>query len=625
MPTRRDLLKWGALTGAASLVPAAWGDHGGRNGGGNPFSGGGNSGAKGGNDTGGSGKGGSGKGGVQTFSTPTSTKSGETTTSSNGYIDGNINGNRIPDNLQASPHTAKYAIEMPRVTDAIARDPGTFTGAPIDPVKCISPGDAVQRSAKQAYNRFKPVKWYEIFERQNDTYSWHPDLPKQPLWGFDGIFPGPCIRTKHGEPILVRWHNALPTVNKLGFGLPSTTTHLHNFHTASESDGFPTDYINAGQFHDSHYTMTCPGWSMGAEDEREMLNTMWYHDHRQDFTAQNTYAGLVGWFLQCDERDSGDENDSNPNAYRLPSGDYDVPIVFADKAFNPNSGLLYFDLFNFDGMLGDKHTANGVIQPYFRVEPRKYRFRFLVGGPSRFYSFKLAIGTPMGAAATMTQITEDGNFLPLGPQPQLYIDVTPAERKDVIIDFSRFPKGSSVFLMNIANQNNGRGPNDRNMLPVGDEVVRFDIVLDSKGPDNSRIPSSFRPAPEINLSEVKAQRTFRFERSGGGWAVNGRIFDANRIDAHVKQNTAEIWTIQNNSGSWSHPIHIHFEEHRILSRNGIAPPTWERGRKDVIRLHPNEEVKIFMRFRDWTGRYPMHCHNTVHEDHAMMIRWDLEA
>jgi FtsP/CotA-like multicopper oxidase with cupredoxin domain len=150
-------------------------------------------------------------------------------------------------------------------------------------------------------------------------------------------------------------------------------------------------------------------------------------------------------------------------------------------------------------------------------------------------------------------------------------------------------------------------------------------VLDSKGPDNSRIPSSFRPAPEINLSEVKAQRTFRFERSGGGWAVNGRIFDANRIDAHVKQNTAEIWTIQNNSGSWSHPVHIHFEEHRILSRNGIAPPTWERGRKDVIRLHPNEEVKIFMRFRDWTGRYPMHCHNTVHEDHAMMIRWELEA
>jgi len=581
MASRRDLLKWGALTGAASLIPAAWAKNGG-------------------NDTGGSGKGGNNNQGFKTFAAQTSSKTGSATSStSNGYIDNNINGNRIPDNLQPSPRTTKYAVELPRVQDAVAKDPSTFTGAAIDPIACISPGDAIQRSAKQAYNQFKPVKWYEIWERQNDNYSWHPDLPKQPLWGFDGIFPGPCIRTKHNEPIVVRWHNALPTVNKLGFGLPSTSTHLHNFHTASESDGFPTDFINSGQFHDSHYTMCCPGWSTGQEDDREMLNTMWYHDHRQDFTAQNTYAGLVGWFLQYDECDSGDENDSNPKAYRLPSGDYDVPIVFADKAFNPNSGMLFFDLFNFDGMLGDKFTANGVIQPFMRVEPRKYRLRFLVGGPSRFMTFKLAIGSPTGPAAPMVQVTEDGNFLPLGPQTQLYVDLTPAERKDVIVDFSKFPKGSSLYLVNVAEQPNGRGPTNK-ILPGGDEVMRFDIVLPLKGADNSRIPPAFRAAPEINLAEVKQQRTFRFERSGGGWAVNGRIFDANRIDAHVKRNTAEIWTIQNNSGSWSHPVHIHFEEHRILSRNGVPAPTWERGRKDVIRLNPNEEVKIFMRFRDWT-------------------------
>lgn len=72
-------------------------------------------------------------------------------------------------------------------------------------------------------------------------------------------------------------------------------------------------------------------------------------------------------------------------------------------------------------------------------------------------------------------------------------------------------------------------------------------------------------------------------------------------------------------------MHIHFEEFQILSRNGVAPPPWERCRKDVAVIGPNETVQFFMRFRDWTGRYPMHCHNTVHEDHAMMIRWELEA
>src|SRR3954463_15318519 len=151
MPTRRDLLKWGALTGAASLVPAAWGKN----------TSGGGSGKGGGNDSGGSGEGGSNQG-FKTFSAQTTSKTGsETATSSNGYIDNNVNGNRIPDNLQPSPRTTKYAVEMPRVVDAIAKDPGTFTGAALDPIRCISPGDAIQRSAKQAYNQFKPAKWYE--------------------------------------------------------------------------------------------------------------------------------------------------------------------------------------------------------------------------------------------------------------------------------------------------------------------------------------------------------------------------------------------------------------------------------------------------------------------------------
>jgi FtsP/CotA-like multicopper oxidase with cupredoxin domain len=97
----------------------------------------------------------------------------------------------------------------------------------------------------------------------------------------------------------------------------------------------------------------------------------------------------------------------------------------------------------------------------------------------------------------------------------------------------------------------------------------------------------------------------------------------NEVRAAIKQNTAEMWTLENKSGGWSHPIHIHFEEFRILSRNGVAPPPWERGRKDVVVVGPNETVKIFMRFRDFVGRHPMHCHNTVHEDHAMMLRWDI--
>jgi FtsP/CotA-like multicopper oxidase with cupredoxin domain len=72
-----------------------------------------------------------------------------------------------------------------------------------------------------------------------------------------------------------------------------------------------------------------------------------------------------------------------------------------------------------------------------------------------------------------------------------------------------------------------------------------------------------------------------------------------------------------------HPIHIHTEEFQILSRNGVPPGPSEVSRKDVSPLHHNETVRLFFRFRDWLGRYPLHCHNVVHEDHAMMLRWEI--
>jgi FtsP/CotA-like multicopper oxidase with cupredoxin domain len=490
-------------------------------------------------------------------------------------------------------------------------------GAPIDPVAGISPEDAIQRSPHQLYSKLLPKKFYELHEKQA-PWSFHPDLPTQPIWGFNGSFPGPTFMSRYGEPCLVRIHNDLPKASNLGFGIPSTSTHLHNGHTASESDGFPGDFINSGQFHDHHYPHVLPGFTTdpnGIGDKREALHTLWYHDHRADFTASNTYAGLVGYHLLFDDVDSGDEEDTNPQALRLPSGEYDVPLIFADRVFDSN-GILFFDNFNFDGMLGDKWLVNGAIQPFMKVARRKYRFRFLGVGPSRFWQFHLSDDSPM------IQIAEDGNLLPNPVVRDSGIRMGVAERCDVIIDFSRYKLGDVVYLQNRLEQIDGRGPTGNLLLP-GDLLLKFIVDHDAKDP--SQVPAKLCDLPSINPNEVVQTRTWRFERQNGGWAINGQFFDVNTIRAHVKQNTAEFWVLQNSGGSWSHPLHIHFEEFRLLSRNGLVPPLWEQGRKDVVKLNPNEQVVFFMRFRDWTGRYPFHCHNTVHEDHAMMIRWELEA
>ncbi|MGH7150966.1 MAG: multicopper oxidase domain-containing protein, partial [Planctomycetota bacterium] len=138
------------------------------------------------------------------------------------------------------------------------------------------------------------------------------------------------------------------------------------------------------------------------------------------------------------------------------------------------------------------------------------------------------------------------------------------------------------------------------------------------------VPATLRTLPTIDPNGAVATRNWRFERTNGQWAINGKFFNPNEIRATPKLNTSEIWFLRNNSGGWSHPIHIHLEEFRVLELNeDPVPPGTLVSRKDVIELGPNTEVKLFMQFRDWLGKYPMHCHNTIHEDHQMMLRWDV--
>ena len=102
--------------------------------------------------------------------------------------------------------------------------------------------------------------------------------------------------------------------------------------------------------------------------------------------------------------------------------------------------------------------------------------------------------------------------------------------------------------------------------------------------------------------------------------------DYGRVSAAPQPGTREIWTLKNAGGGWDHPLHIHFEEGQILDRNGDpnAVPAWEKGRKDVYRLHPDGSVTVSVQFRDFGGMFMEHCHNTVHEDNAMLMRWEID-
>jgi len=487
------------------------------------------------------------------------------------------------------------------------------------------PGEGRTRP-HQGLTQFPPTVFYKVRQQAFNTKV-SPDLPAQTLWGFDGMSPGPTYVAKYGRPALVRNFNALPADDNDGFGLPSVTTHLHNGHTPSESDGFPCDFFEIGQFYDQHYPNVLAGilsTHPGTGDINEALSTLWYHDHRVDFTSQNVYKGLAGFYLLFNEFDTGHEH----RGFRLPHfPHYDIPMLFGDKVFDPEDGKLFFDTFNLDGILGDTFLVNGKVQPFFKVKPRRYRFRWLNAGPSRFYEFFLTDLDQLSAHNPFWVLGNDGNVLPKMVQTEsLRIGV--AERMDVIVDFSEF-RGQSIYLENRLIQTSGKGPlpppNDIAPAGQGNLVLRFDVD-DERVDDDSVEPALFRgyDLPDTTQEPVVV-RNFRFDRLNGQWSINGSFMDCNNIRFTVKQNTAEHWVLTNFSGDWQHPIHIHLEEHQVISRNrAVTPFPYELSRKDVIKIRQNERLELFFRFRDWTGRYPLHCHNTVHEDHAMMLRWEIQ-
>ncbi|TCP15537.1 FtsP/CotA-like multicopper oxidase with cupredoxin domain [Crenobacter luteus] len=554
-----------------------------------------------------------------------------------------------------SPPTTPWVQYLP---DAIVPLPHVSTLTPDCTETANVAGGECGRNPHQRYAEMTNSVAHENYElRAVERPDWvfHPAYPPQPLWCYedahhpDSTSAAPVVFARYGHSVMCRFHNALPQ-DHVGFGTPEISVHLHNLHTPSESDGFPGDYFSPlkagptltepGRFKDHFYPNVYAGYdeqrrglgdpAFAARDAngniigdwREALGTLFYHDHTLDFTAPNVYRGLAGFYLLYDHLDSGDENDPNPAALRLPSHPYDYPLNFADRRFDKN-GRLVFDQLSPEGTLGDKIIVNGKIEPVLRVAARKYRFRLLNSGPSRNYEFYLV--TARDKVESFTLIANDGNLLPAPLTGQTKARLGVAVRADIVVDFSKYPIGTELYLVNRLRQDDTRKP-DKLVTP-GTRVLKF--VVNRGATDTSRVPAKLRPVRLPSAAELKNARVRRweFDRKGGLWVVNDQLVDVHTPRAIITEGGYEIWELVNNSGGWLHPIHIHFEEGIIVGKTAgskSAPlEAHEQGRKDVYVLEPGMSLRVFLRFRDFVGKYVMHCHNVIHEDHAMMVRWDI--
>jgi len=427
-----------------------------------------------------------------------------------------------------------------------------------------------------------------------------PHAAPTPVEGYEGAWPGPTIHARRGRPAIVTQVNALshPVV-----------VHNHGHKVPADSDGHPVALIQPGASRDYRYP------------NDQLAGTFWLHDHTMNETGPNLWRGLSMFYVIHDDVWDG---------LRLPSGEYDVPLLLQDRSFNADNTFFFPAPPQGTGpAYGDTMCVNGARTPRLAVASRKYLFRLLNGSDHRIFRLSLQrIDAELGDDAPMIPfkvVASDGGLLPSAVE-RTELVVAPAERYAIVVDFSQLPIGASLVMHN-------RGP-DANLpaqfatgvpsvaLP---NVMRFDVARAPPEPDTSVVPNDLLPIQRYDPADAVVTR--RIELGGadsedtayaGDWYLNHRYFDPARIDFYGKLGTTEIWELVNPTGA-NHVMHVHLTQFQVLDNGAgtVPPPEWS-GWKDSLLVRPLTTARIILKWEGFTGVYVFHCHVIGHEDRAMM-------
>ncbi len=458
-------------------------------------------------------------------------------------------------------------------------------------------------------------------------------------------------------------------------------THVHGNHAHDHSDGYPeawylpaatdipAEYARQGSFYRYFQEKSPLGREWGPGNavfeyrNDQPAGTQWYHDHAIGMTRANVYAGLAGFYLL-----RGGPHDLPPGVLPGPAprvGDkpgtrhHEIPLAVQDRTFNADGSLFYpgsrafFD--GFGGpyapesdvppiwnpeFFGNTIVVNGATWPVLDVEPRRYRFRILNGCNSRFLIFKLvsdATRRPGVPALPLWMIGTESGFLP-APVRLGELLLAPAERADLIVDFTGLRAGTELYLINEGPDEPFTGESQPPADPgTTGQVMKFRVGPSasrdiSTPPDRLELPRipSLGPATRRRQVALLEQDSTVLPDVGPVAALLGTMRNGEAVPLRwhdpVTENPAtnavEVWEMFNFTAD-AHPIHLHEVRFQLLDRQPIAggeplpPQPAERGYKDTVIAYPQQITRIAARF-DLPGRYVWHCHVLEHEDNEMM-------
>jgi spore coat protein A len=442
----------------------------------------------------------------------------------------------------------------------------------------------------------------------------HKDLPQTTMMygyavaGQKPSYPGPAFNVWKNQPLWVTFVNKLPSTHLLNPSVvPKVSTHLHGGRIAPEDDGFPVDAYGPGENKTHYYPNT------------QKAAFLWYHDHAILITKINVYAGLAGGYLL---------RDSDEAKLNLPSGPYEMILVFQEKILDANAQLSYQP---WNSAIQNYMVVNGKIWPFADVEPRKYRIRLLNGNDVRFLLLSLSEINYFDVIAT-----EQG-FL-ASPVRVLDLEIAPGERYDIIVDFSNFA-GKNITLRNSGPDHKSYGPTPRRPSYCADSIL-MQFRVKNMAPVNVEIPTVLSDyVPNISPSTSVMNRTITLDTIYNPpgvvppeyFVIQKKAFDE-PVEEFVTAGTTEIWEVINLTNE-DHPFHIHLVHFQVLSRtrtildtdgtvyeHTLTPyPEEFGGWKDTAITPAATTTKLLVVFPPgFHGTYVYHCHMLLHEDHDMM-------
>jgi len=435
----------------------------------------------------------------------------------------------------------------------------------------------------------------------------HRDLPPSRMWSYGTSAAPVLFEARRGAGVLIDWQNELPAKHFLPLDKPMhgmesapdtrTVAHMHGARVPSISDGYPEDWFGPGKNKLCYYP------------NQQDATALWVHDHAMGVSRLNVFAGLMGWYILRDDTE---------DKLGLPAGKYELPLLIYDRSFDPQ-GQLYYPNPPDEGAwsqeyLGDAMVVNGKVQPYCEVEPRKYRLRIANTANSRFFSLGFSTGQ------TFKIIGSDQGLL-AAPVEVSRLVLAPAERTDIIVDFSKF-RGQKIVL----------GSDTLQLMQFRVGAVKTD--------DTSVVPARLRTIERIPESQAIRTREMtlnQFDSDYGDAMVMllNRKHWAEPVTETVKLDTTEIWSLINLTED-THPIHLHMVRFQILDRQNFStydyladtklrftgpvmrPAAHEMGWKDIVQCPAGTVTRIIVPFSGYTGKYLWHCHILEHEANDMM-------